>query len=108
MFYILTDVLFNILPIEIRIKTRLINIIPTVLYKSTPHYLTDVLHFKTNLRSLRNSNTYILPIPNIYRKQHGGKSFRYSAAVIWNSLHYRIRRNHVYSKKEIINYYNNL
>ena len=65
MFYIFTDVFFKYLPIEIRIKTRLVYIIHTVLYKSTPHYLTDLLHFKPNLRSLRNSNTYIMTIPNI-------------------------------------------
>ena len=98
----------NILQIEIRNKTMLIHIIHTVLHKSTPYYLTDVLHFKPNSRSQTNSNTYLLPIPNIYRKQHGGRSFRYSAAVIWNNIPYRIRRNPVHSKKEIINYYNNL
>ena len=57
----------NIFPIEIRIKTRLINNIHKVLYKSTQNYsvtytqvyLTDLLHFKHNLESLRNSNTYL-------------------------------------------------
>ena len=67
----------HILPIELRIKTRIINIIHTVFYKRTPHYLTDLLHLKPNLRSLRNSNTYLLTIPHIYRKQHGGRSFIY-------------------------------
>ena len=47
----------NILPIEIRIKTRLINIIHKVLYKSIQHYLTELLYFKPDLSILQNANT---------------------------------------------------
>ena len=71
--HVLSSLIFslNISPIEILIKTRLINIIHTVLYESLnlTHYLTDLLHFKPNLRSLRNSNTYLLTIPNLDRNK---------------------------------------
>ena len=75
----------NISSIEIRIKTRLINSIHTILNNGTPYYLTDLLYCKPNIRSLKNPNNDLLTIPEIYRKQHGERSFRYSAAIIWTT-----------------------
>ena len=78
MFYIFTDVLFRYFD---KRNTRIKHSIHTVLYKSTQQYLTDLLHFKPNLKL----NTYLLTIPNIYNK-YLGRSFRYSVAIIWNNL----------------------
>ena len=57
----------NILTIDLRIITRLIKLIHTVLYKNTPTYLTDLLHLKKCILPLRNSNSKLLTLPILKR-----------------------------------------
>ena len=47
----------QIVSIDLRIKTPLTKLIHTVLYKNTLTYLTDLIHLKTSIRPLRNSNS---------------------------------------------------
>ena len=91
----------NILTIDLRIKTRLTKLIHTVLYKKTPTYLTDLLNLKKCIRLLRNSNSKLLTLPTINRKQHGGRAFRYMAASTWNNLPDDIRKSTIYRRNDI-------
>ena len=95
----------NILTIDLRIKTRLTKLIHTVLYKNTPTYLTDLLHLKKCIRPLRNSNSKLLTLPTINRKQHGGRAFRYMAASTWNNLPDEIRKSTIYRRSDILKNY---
>ena len=51
------------LPIDSRIKIRLIKIIHTFIYKNTSIHLSDLLDFKTCVLSLINSSSKILTLP---------------------------------------------
>ena len=95
----------KMLTIDLRIKKRLTKLIHTVLYKNTPTYLTDLLHLNKFIRPLINSNSKLLTLPTINRKQHGRRAFRYMAASTWNNLPDDIRKSTIYRKSDLLKHY---
>ena len=57
----------QMLPIDLRIKTRPNKIIHTVLYKKTPTNIIDLHYLKTSIRPMRNYNILILPTIEVDR-----------------------------------------
>jgi len=55
-----------------------------IIYKESPFYLHDLITVKNNFYSFRYKNT--AEIPKVRTTTYGIKSFRYSAAKLWNSL----------------------
>ena len=60
-----------------------------ILYKLAPLCLHDLVHFKNSNYSFRYSN--IVDLPRVRTTKFGKKSFRYSAAELWNDLPEYIR-----------------
>lgn len=60
-----------------------------IINKQTPSYLHDLINIKKHNYSFRYSNT--AEIPQVRTSRYGIKSFRYSAAKIWNELPQHLR-----------------
>jgi hypothetical protein len=80
------------LPVEQRIKYKVCCLVFKVLTGSAPQYLSDLIHSYTPSRTLRSSDDSrkLKPVP-FNRKQHGARSFRCSAPLLWNSLPFSVR-----------------
>ena len=74
------------LPIEQRIKFKILVIIFKALNKLAPNYITDLLIPYKPSRSLRSSTKNLLTKPVFNLKSNSGRSFVLAAAVLWNDL----------------------
>ena len=74
------------LPIEQRIKFKILLITFKALNKQAPNYITDLLIPYKLLRSLRSSTKNLLMKPVFNLKSYGGRSFALASAVLWNDL----------------------
>ena len=76
------------LPIKARIDHKIMSIMHQCTYGTAPDYLKELLHKKTEKRSLRSSSRcsmdYIVPF-NIH-KTFGDRSFSYYGPIAWNEL----------------------
>ena len=61
----------------------------TILSNQTPIYLSDLLTYKSNSYSFRYTNT--IEIPQVRTSTYGVRSYRSTAAKIWNSLPQKFR-----------------
>ncbi len=62
------------------------------LHNLAPHYLSDLLHLYTPLRSLRSSSADLLSVPKFKMSSFGGRAFSCVAPKLWNSLPLNIRQ----------------
>ena len=90
----------KMLSIDLRIKTRHTKVIGihTVIYNKI------LQHTITYYTITKNSNSKIIMLPSINRKQHGGRYFLYMAAFTWNNLPDDIRKSTTYQRSDTIKY----
>ena len=74
------------LPIEQRIKFKILLITFKALNKQAPSYITDLLIPYKPSRSLRSSTKNLLTKPVFNLKSYGGRSFALASTVLWNDL----------------------
>ena len=74
------------LPIEQRIKFKILLITFKALNKQAPNCITDLLRPYKPSRSLRSSTKNLLMKPVFNRKSYGGQSFVLASAVLGNDL----------------------
>ena len=77
---------FHWLPIEQRIKFKILLITFKALNKQAPNYITALLSPYRPSRTLRSSTKKLLMKPVFNLKSYGGRSFVLASAVLWNDL----------------------
>ena len=78
------------LPVEFRIKFKILLQVFKSLNGMAPKYLSDKLFLKTN-HGLRSDNSKTLKIPNSRLKSYGDRSFSVAGPVLWNRLPRELR-----------------
>ena len=82
----------HILPVEYRIKYKVVMLTFKCLHGIAPKYLSQLIKLKVGLESLRNSNDYFLiEYPTLPKTPNGYRRFSYAAAKEWNVLSYDLR-----------------
>ena len=79
------------LPVEARIKFKMLNFVWLSLNEMAPIYFTSKLKRKVNARDLRNKNVNTLQIPRFNHITFGGRAFEVAAPGLWNALPNGIR-----------------
>ena len=79
------------LPIEKRIKFKIILLTFKLHSGSAPSYLTDLIHTYVPSRSLRSENQHLLQVPRFTTEHCGKRSFAVLAPTLWNNLPLCIR-----------------
>ena len=74
------------LPIEWRIKYKLIVLTYKALNGMAPQYLTELLKVKKSARSLRSNNKLLLKVPRSHLKSAGDRTFMVAAPKHYNDL----------------------
>ena len=74
------------LPIEYRIKFKVLMICYKCMFGKGPEYLKELLVPYKPARSLRSSNANLLTVPRTSMKTYGDRSFSVVAPVLWNTL----------------------
>ena len=89
----ITPILFNLhwLPIEQRIKFKVLLFVFKCIHDIAPAYLCDLIHFKQNERNLRSSNTLLLD-NDTPSNRYGERSFSIYGPTEWNKLPVFIRK----------------
>lgn len=80
------------LPIEQRIKYKILLLVFKCLHNKAPVYLSSLLTIYTPPRSLRSVGQQLLHIPPSHKK-YGDRSFTVSGPKLWNSLPIVIRNS---------------
>ena len=73
------------LPAEYRPRFKILLLTYKALHGLAPAYIKDMVHEYQPARSLRSSQRSLLQVPRV-RTAYGRRSFRYSAAMLWNEL----------------------
>ena len=79
------------LPVEARIKFKLMTYVWKSLNGMAPPYLTNMLTLKKGLRNLRSDDLALLNEPRTNRKTMGDIAFEKAGPVLWNKLPIKIR-----------------
>uniref|UniRef100_A0A8C7YRZ5 Reverse transcriptase domain-containing protein n=1 Tax=Oryzias sinensis TaxID=183150 RepID=A0A8C7YRZ5_9TELE len=80
------------LPIDQRIKFKVLLITFKALHNLAPPYLTDLLQRHTPSRSLRSSDANLLSLPcRTKRRNWGDRAFSIAAPTLWNTLPQHLR-----------------
>ena len=79
------------LPIQARIKYKLLSTTWKILNGQAPAYLSSLIKIKRSVRELRNTNTNLLEVNNNRVNGWGGRSFSNVSPSLWNKLPERIR-----------------
>ena len=74
------------LPVEFRIKFKILLLCYKCMYDNGPAYLKELLIPYVPSRSLRSSSTNQLTIPKTALKRYGDRAFSVAGPVLWNSL----------------------
>ncbi len=80
------------LPFHYRVHFKIVLLTYKALHNLAPHYLSDLLHLYTPLRSLRSSSADLLSVPKFKMSSFGGRAFSCAATKFWNSLLLHIRQ----------------
>lgn len=80
------------LPIEQRIKFKLLLLVFRALNGSAPEYLSELLTVYTPSRALRSANSYRLIVPKTRLKTYGDRAFFSAGPREWNVLPLYIRK----------------
>ena len=82
------------LPVELRVKYKLLLLVYKCLTNQGPSYLSDLLDLYVPTRQLRSSNdSRLLRIPSYRLKTVGYRSFSRQAPILWNSLPFSLRHS---------------
>ena len=83
-----TPLLINLhwLPVQERIKFKILIITFKALHGQTPPYICNLLKPSCPARALRSSNQNLLYKPVFNLKTYGGRSFSIAAPTLWNKL----------------------
>ena len=89
----ITPVLHSLhwLPINYRIKFKVLVLTYKALHGQAPAYISDLLHSYTTNRPLRSSNQGLLVVPRTRLKTRGDRSFEAVAPNLWNALPIALR-----------------
>ena len=79
------------LPVEQRIKFKVLLMTFKALRGLAPSYIGDLLRLQRGQRQLRSATQTLLQVPKTRLKTAGDKSFAYQAASLWNQLPQSIR-----------------
>jgi hypothetical protein len=79
------------LPVEYRIKFKVLLLTFRILHGLAPNYLADLMSARAPGRQLRSSNITILDVPRTNLKSAGDRSFSHQSSVLWNQLPSDIR-----------------
>jgi len=84
----ITPVLYTLhwLPVEKRVKYKVLLLVFKALHGLAPRYITDMLQWYTPTRSLRSASKRLLVVPDTETVTYGKKSFRTAAPGLWNGL----------------------
>ncbi|PIK40848.1 hypothetical protein BSL78_22278 [Apostichopus japonicus] len=75
------------LPVEFRIKFKVLLLVYKCIHGMAPGYLSDDLSFQVNTRyTLRSSNTLTLTLPRTKLKTYGDRAFPSAGPKLWNGL----------------------
>ena len=91
----ISDALRNLhwLPIECRIKFKILLTVYKSLNDLAPDYLSALIDVRRPTRSLRSSDKLLLNVPKINTVTYGQRAFSYVAATLWNSIPDNIRNS---------------
>ena len=91
----ISDALRNLhwLPIECRIKFKILLTVYKSLNGLAPDYLSALIDVRRPTRSLRSSDKLLLNVPKINTVTYGQPAFSYVAATLWNSIPDNIRNS---------------
>jgi len=78
------------LPVDARIKFKILNITWKALNDKAPKYIQDLLNNSTSDLNLRSNHQKLLKMPRICNK-YGERAFSYAGPTLWNSLPYDLR-----------------
>ena len=89
----ITPILYTLqwLPVEFRIRYKLLCLVFRCLIGTAPAYLCSLLSMYEPPRSLRSQDKNLLIVPKVKTVQYGSKSFAYAGAMTWNSLPQSLR-----------------
>jgi hypothetical protein len=79
------------LPVQQRIKYKILLLTFKALHDMAPPYLQDMLSYYTPSRQLHSSNQCLLTIPKARLKSYGSRAFSVSAPTLWNMLPLELR-----------------
>ena len=79
------------LPIEARIKYKLLMLTWKAINGQAPDYLRDLIRPKATVRALRSNDTNLLSINNINANSWGRRSFEITSPNLWNNLPKKVR-----------------
>ena len=74
------------LPVEYRIKFKVLLLTYRAIHKTGPSYLSDLITVHIPVRDLRSSNSTRLDVPRTNLKTMGGRAFCAAAPDLWNPL----------------------
>ena len=80
------------LPVEQRIKFKILLITYKALNGQAPTYITDLLSYYRPARPLRSSTQNLLRNPRYNLKNYGGRSFAVAAPRLWNALPLAVKK----------------
>ena len=91
----ISDALRNLhwLPIECRIKFKILLTVYKSLNGLAPDYLSALIDVRRPTRSLRSSDKLLLNVPKINTVTYGQRAFSYVATTLWNSIPDNIRKS---------------
>jgi hypothetical protein len=79
------------LPIQARIKFKIMMLTYKSIHSEAPQYLSDHLTMHSSSHSLRSNDQYMLKVPKSKNK-YGDRAFRVAAPKLWNALPLGIRK----------------
>ena len=78
------------LPVQARIKFKILNTTWKALHDESPKYIQDLLTHSISDLNLRSNNQKLLKVPRSNTK-YGERAFSSIAPLLWNSLPYHLR-----------------
>jgi hypothetical protein len=89
----ITPILFSLhwLPVEERVKFKVLIMVHKVVFGSAPQYLKELLHIQSSGRTLRSSNQYLLSVPFTKSSLVQNCAFSVAGPRLWNSLPVQLR-----------------
>jgi hypothetical protein len=79
------------LPVEYRIKFKILLLTYKAVNGMAPSYLKDLLVPYQPSRALRSQNSKLLVVPRVSKSTVGGRAFSYQAPALWNQLSIEVR-----------------
>ena len=74
------------LPVQERIKYKILLMTFKCIHNLAPGYLSDLLHIHTSSRQLRSSSSLTLTLPRTQTPSIGNRAFSVSGPHLWNKL----------------------